>query len=179
VWTKAHCSSCKPGSLINGSFEDDVEVGHQGFGWQIPGNINGLTLSVDTAEHEHGAKSLRIDFHGNADPQARLVSQLVVVEPGGRYRLSIQAMTKSFVSAARPVVRLVDASDEKLTALGESLIAADAVGWQPYVISFAAGPNTRAVRLIVSRENCPEISCGAFGTLWLDSIRLVESAGER
>jgi hypothetical protein len=179
VWTKARCPSCKPASFVNGSFEEDIELNPQGFGWQIPGNMNGVTLSVDTSEHENGAKSLRIDFHGNTDTQSKLVSQLVVVEPGRRYRVSLRAMTKSFVSAARPVVSLVDASDEKLTVLGESLITADAVGWRPYVITFAAGPNTRALRLIVSLENCPEISCGAFGTLWLDSIRLEQSAGER
>jgi hypothetical protein len=172
VWTKAHCPSCKPAAVINGSFEEDVELGHQGFGWQIPANMNDVTMSVDTAEHENGAKSLRIDFHGNADPQPKLVSQLIVVQPGRRYRVSVQGMTKSIVSTAGPVVRVIDVSDDKLTTLAKVPIRLDAPGWQPYTISFSSGPGTRAVRLVVNREDCPNNSCAAFGTLWLDEFTI-------
>jgi hypothetical protein len=170
VWTKAHCLSCKPASFINGSFEEDVEIGNQSFGWQIPGNINGVTLSVDTSEHENGAKSLRIDFHGNTDPQSKLASQLVVVEPGRRYRVSLHVMTKSFVSTAGPIVRVFDASDDTPTALAQLPIRTEASGWQFDSIYFTSRTNTRAVRLVVNREACPNNYCAAFGTLWLDSF---------
>ena len=172
AWTKAHCATCKTGSFINGSFEDDVDVGNRTFGWQIPADVTGATLSVDTNEHESGTRSLRVDFHGNTNPQSDLLSQIVTVDPGSRYRVSFQAMTKSFVSAGSPVVRVIDASDEKLASLGEAVVRLDASGWQPYAVSFSAGPNTRAVRVIVSRTNCPDSSCAAFGTVWLDSFFL-------
>lgn len=172
VWTKAHCSSCKPGTFINGSFEEDIQIGQQGFGWQTPDNINGVTFSVDTGEHENGAKSLRLDFHGNTDPQTRLVSQLVVVEPGRRYRVSLYAMTRLFVSAAVPAVRVIEASDDKLTTLAKVPVQLDVPGWRPYTIYFSSGPNTKAIQLVVNREDCLNNSCAAFGTLWLDGFSI-------
>jgi hypothetical protein len=172
VWTKAHCSTCKPGSFINAGFEDDVDISNRMFAWQIPSEVSGLTLSVDTAEHEGGARSLRLDFHGNANPQTVLFSQIVTVEPGGRYRLSFQALTRSFVSAGSPVVQVVDASDEKLAALGSAVISSNVPGWQKYAVEFADGPNTHAIRVFAARTSCPNNSCAAFGTVWFDSFAL-------
>jgi hypothetical protein len=172
VWTKSRCSSCQPGSIINGSFEEDIEINNQGFGWQIPANINNVTMSVDTAEHENGTKSLRLDFHGHTDTQKALVSQLVIVEPGRRYRVSLHAITKSLVSASPLTARVLDAFPDKVSSLGQLSIRSDALGWQPYSIYFTSGPNTRAVRLVVNREDCVNNPCAAFGTLWLDSVFL-------
>jgi len=174
VWTKTHCPSCKPGTFSNGSFEEAVELNNQGFGWQIPANVQGLTPSVDAAEHENGSKSLRLDFNGATDAQAILLSQLLVVKPGWRYRISVQARTKSFVSVTSPVIRVVDVSGDKQTTLAQSLIKSDTSDWQPYAVYFSSGPNTRVVRLIVTREECPNNPCPAFGTLWLDSFFLDE-----
>jgi hypothetical protein len=175
IWTRAHCPSCKPASFINGSFEADLEIGNQVFGWQVPANVNGVTLSVDTAEHETGTKSLRIDFRGNPDPQTILVSQMMVVEPGRRYRISLRGMTRSFVSVAGPTLRVVDASDDRLPPAARLPIQSDASGWQPYSTYFTSGPGTRAVRLVLNREDCPNNYCPAFGTLWLDSFVLEEA----
>src|SRR6185436_16128442 len=99
VWSASRCSSCKPGSFINGSFEEEIDVTNQSFGWQVSGNGTDVVLSVETAEHAEGARSLRIDFHGHANAAAALVSQLLIVEPGHRYSVSVGAMTRSFVSA--------------------------------------------------------------------------------
>jgi hypothetical protein len=176
VWTRSRCPSCRPASFINGSFEEDIEIGNQFFGWQIAANISGVTPSIDTAEHEEGAKSLRIDFHGNSDPQTKMVSQLVIVEPGRRYRLSLHAMTKSFASTALPILRVIDAADDKSTTIAQTSIRPDASGWQQYLIYFTSGANTRAVRLVLNREDCPNNDCAAYGTLWLDSFLLEEAS---
>ena len=176
VWTKTHCPSCKPGTFINGSFEEAVELNNQGFGWQMPANTQGVTPSLDAAEHENGAKSLRLDFNGAADAQAVLLSQLLVVKPGWRYRISVHARTKAFVSITSPVIRVVDISGDTLTTLAQSLIKSDTSDWQPYALYFSSGPSTRVVRLIVTREECPNNPCPAFGTLWLDSFSLEEGS---
>ena len=176
VWTRAHCPACKTESFVNGSFEDDADVGNRMFGWQIPADVSGLTLSVDTAEHADLTRSLRIDFHGNGNPQTVLVSQILIVQPNVRYRVSFQALTRSFVSAGNPVVRVVDASDQKLAPLGEAVISSNATGWQKYAVDLAAGSNTHGVRVIVTRANCPNNSCAAFGTVWFDSFSLVRAS---
>ena len=179
VWTRSRCPACKPASLINGDFEAEIEIGNQLFGWQIPANINGVTPSVDAAEHASGAKSLRFDFHGNTDAPAKLLSQFVVVEPGKRYAVSLHAMTRSFVSTAAPSVRVIDASEDKSITLGQVAIPSEATGWRPYSIYFTTGANTRAVQLVVNRGDCRDNYCPAFGTLWLDSFSIEEAQQTR
>jgi hypothetical protein len=179
VWTRSRCPSCRPASFINSDFEEEIEIGNQLFGWQIPANINGVTPSVDAAEHASGAKSLRLDFHGNADAQTKLLSQFVIVEPGKRYASSLHAMTRSFVSNAALSVRVIDASEDKSIMLGQVAIPSEATGWRPYSIYFTSGANTRAVQLVVNREDCRDNYCPAFGTLWLDSFSIEEAKQSR
>ena len=174
VWKQMHCSVCKSGSFVNGGFENDIDIDAHGFDWQIAANTPGIIISMDTAQHESGGRSLHLDFHGNSSPQIALISQTIIVDPQKHYRISLQAMTRSYVSAAGPMVRVVDASDAKLVTLGQVAIATDASNWRPYSIPFSAGPGTRAVRVIVNRSDCPMADCGAFGTLWLDSFQISE-----
>jgi tetratricopeptide (TPR) repeat protein len=175
VWAKTHCPLCKPGAFVNGSFEEAVELNNQGFGWQIPANIKGVTPSVDEAEHENGSKSLRLDFNSPTETQAVLLSQLLVVKPGARYRISVHARTKAFLSITNPVIKVVDLSGDKSTTLAQSVIKSDTSEWQPYALYFSSGPNTGVVRLILTREECLNNPCPAFGTLWLDSFFLEEA----
>src|SRR5207244_467924 len=37
VWVKEHCESCRPGTVVNGGFEADIDVSERGFGWQMSG----------------------------------------------------------------------------------------------------------------------------------------------
>src|SRR3989440_3597518 len=129
VWTRTHCAACKPGSLVNDSFEDDIDVTRNGFGWQISRDVPNVTLSVDTSEHESGVRSLRFDFHGSSNSAIALASQILVVNAGTKYRLGFQAMTKSFVSSAAPLVRMIDASDESAAALGQSSGLSNGNSW--------------------------------------------------
>ncbi|HEX7722530.1 MAG TPA: hypothetical protein VF397_10255 [Pyrinomonadaceae bacterium] len=172
MWTRTHCVACKPGSLINESFEDDIDVVRNGFGWQISPDAPNVTLSVDASEHESGARSLRLDFHGSSNSAIALASQIVIADPATRYSLSFQAKTKSFVSAGAPVVKVIDASAESAPVLGQSSDLSDVSSWRPFTIVFTTGANTRAVKILVSRPACPANPCAAFGTLWLDSFAL-------
>jgi hypothetical protein len=175
VWRQSHCSECAPGSFVNPGFEDEMDLSNRGFGWQIPNTVSGVTLSIDGVEHAAGARSLRIDFHGNTTPQAMLASQLVPVEPGKHYQVSLQAMTKSFVSPAVPVLKIIDASDNRLPAIGEVRLKTDTPGWQSYAIQFKSGGGTHAIRIVLSRDNCPTDPCAAFGTLWLDAFAIART----
>jgi tetratricopeptide (TPR) repeat protein len=172
VWNRTHCAACKPGSLINGSFEDDIDVARNGFGWQISSDAPNVTLSVDASEHESGARSLRLDFHGSSNSAIALAAQIVIADPATRYRLSFQAKTKSFVSAGAPQVKVIDASGDSASVLGQSSSLSDVNSWRPFTIEFTTGANTRAVQVVVARQACPANPCAAFGTLWLDSFSI-------
>ncbi len=177
VWSNTHCASCRPGSLVNGDFESDIAMSKQGFGWQITNPSPNVTLSIDTAEHEEGARSLRIDFQGESDSARPLISEFVVVNPATRYRLSFQALTRAFVSAGVPVVEVMDASSSGGSVLGKSSHLTGTT-WHDYSVDFTTSANTHAIQLILTRAGCPANACSAFGTIWLDSFALeVTSSG--
>jgi hypothetical protein len=115
---------------------------------------------------------LRIDFHGESAAASPLISQFVVVSPGERYRMNFAAMSRSFVSAAMPVVRVIDASDSGGTVLGQSFSLSDATSWRGFTVDFTARGNTRAIQVMMMRPGCPGTTCAAFGTIWLDSFTL-------
>ncbi len=174
IWSKSHCPTCRPASFINGSFEDEIDLSARGFGWQIPNEASGLTVSIDSGEHSTGARSLRIDFHGSNAAQATLASQVLLTEPGKPYRVSFAALAKSFVSTAAPVLKVIDASDENQPTVGQLSIKTETSTWQPYAIQFVSGVRTRGVRIVISRDKCAMDPCAAFGTLWLDSFVLAQ-----
>jgi hypothetical protein len=172
IWTKTRCPSCKAGSLLNPNFEEDVAINAQGFGWQITNSSPNVTLSIDTSEHEEGARSLRIDFHGESEAASPLVSQFVVVSPDTRYRLSFAAMNRSFASSAVPVLKVLDASNSEGMVLGQSANLTDATAWRGSTIDFTTHGNTLAIQVMITRTGCPATTCAAFGTVWLDAFAL-------
>jgi hypothetical protein len=75
-----------------------------GFGWQFVRAPNIVQVSLDTTEPRSGAHSLRLDWNGNPPPNTPFTSQLVLVEPNARYRLSFSARTQEVVSVALPLI---------------------------------------------------------------------------
>jgi len=169
VWTKIHAASAGTPSLINGGFEDDINLDQKGFGWRIAENTPSVRLSADTSQYQEGKKSLRIDFRGNSNPAVPIVTQLILVSPRTNYRVSFQTSSKEFVSPGRPVLVVNDASDEKDTLLAQSAALSGASGWREFTLDFMTGDKTTAVRIGVVRQDCDN-PCGAYGTIWLDAF---------
>jgi hypothetical protein len=172
VWKGTRCDWCKASEFFNPGFEEDIAMTAQGFGWQIANASPNVTLSIDTSEHVKGARSLRIDFHGDSEAASPLVSQLVVVGPDTHYRLNFAAMNRSFVSSATPLVRIIDASNSEGAVLGQSANLTDATAWRGFAVDFTTKANTHAIQVIMTRTGCPVTTCAAFGTIWLDSFSL-------
>lgn len=159
----------------DGGFEGPISVGQAGFGWQITPAVANVTMSVDEGEHQQGSRSLRIDFRGNSNPTSSLLTQVILVKPGTRYHLGVFALSKEFVSAADPVMTLVDASDPKGTVLAQSPpLRSDAKVWREFAIDFTTNANTMAISITVARQPCANDPCPAFGTVWMDSFSLQE-----
>ncbi len=173
VWARLHNIQATPAQLLNGSFEDDVVVGQKGFGWQIPAEPANLTISIDPSQFQSGSRSLRIDFHGNSKPSDTLASQFVIVQPNTRYWLTFYANSKDYVSAAAPIITISDAANEKALLATSPSLASGVAGWRPISMDFTTGKDTRAINITLSRQQCSADPCGAFGTLWLDSLALV------
>jgi hypothetical protein len=171
LWTRVHGVGGGAPQILNADFEEDVAVGANYFGWQIPSDLPNLTMSVDGAQFQNGARSLRTDFHGVIDPSKRMLSQLVIVKPNAKYRLTFRAMTKDVVSTALPVIIVGDAADDKQQIVRSSPLTS-AGAWQEFAVDFSTGPNEQAVVIELSRQPCAAQPCPIFGTLWLDAFRL-------
>ena len=157
----------------DGGFEEAIILGQSGFGWQITPGVSNVAMSFDEAEHQSGKRSLRIDFHGNSNPAAPLLTQLILAKPLTRYHVSVFGLTKEFISAGDPIITLVDASDPKGTVLAQSPpLRSDAGVWREFAIDCSTNADTQAITIRLARQSCANDPCPAFGTLWLDSISI-------
>lgn len=174
VWARMHSLPLTSAAGVrDGGFEETITVGQSGFGWQIPTGVPNVAMSVDEGERQNGNRSLRIDFRGNSNPTSPLLTQLILVKPLTRYHVGVFALSKEFVSAADPVITLVDASDPKSTVLVQSPpLRSDPKVWREFAIDFTTNAGTRAITVRVARQPCANDPCPAFGTLWLDSFSM-------
>ena len=160
-------------AIRDGGFEELLTVGQTGFGWQITPNVENVTMSIDEGTHQSGIRSLRLDFRGNSASTSPLVTQMILVKPQTHYHLGVFALSKEFVSAADPVITLVDASDPKSAVLAQSPpLRSDASVWREFAIDFTTNAETQAITITLARQPCANNPCPAFGTVWLDSFSL-------
>jgi len=156
---------------LNGGFEEPVVLGEPGFGWQLSQNSQAVQAAQDTAEPRSGAHSLRLVWNGNSDTNAPVLSQLVLVEPNARYQLRFAARTEKLLSGGLPVVVLTDAGSDEGSAPGALAALPQGTNpWQDYAVEFRTNERTRAVRVVLRRQNCGAALCPAFGRLWLDDF---------
>ncbi|MDX6528343.1 MAG: Tetratricopeptide repeat [Blastocatellia bacterium] len=160
-------------TIRDGGFEDVLTVGQTGFGWQITPDVVNVTMSIDEGAHQAGSRSLRVDFRGNSNPVAPLFTQMVLVQPRTRYHLGLAALSKDFVSAADPMITLIDASDSNKVVLAQSPpLRSDPNVWREFAIDFTTNVDTQAIVIKFARQACASDPCPAFGTVWLDSVSM-------
>lgn len=160
------------GGIVDGGFEGRASYVGGGFGWQFARDVAGVRASIDVTGPREGARSLLLEFGGESETNARLASQLVLVEPRGRYRLRFNARAEKFVSGGAPVVAVVGAGAEG-RVLGESRpLPGDAAGWAEYELEFDAPEGAGAVVIVIRRRPCAGGSCPAFGRTWFDGFVL-------
>jgi len=161
-----------PGLLDDGGFEGEARTDDEGFGWRFAHDGAAVKLSLDTDSPREGARSLRVEFAGASDPSTPAVSQLVVVEPGARYRLSFSARARDLVMGGLPFVTVGAATKGGGQLAASPDITPAAAEWRDYSVEFAAPGGVGAVRVALVRHACTSSPCPAFGSLWLDSFAL-------
>lgn len=135
------------------------------FGWKIVSR-QGIGVALDTSERHSGKQSLRIEYSGNLDPNQPVVSQLILVAPHTRYRLTFMARTENLMSAALPAVSVMDADTQRILAQSQPLPSGN-VSWNPRWVEFET-TETPAIIVEVRREQCTSQPCPIFGRLWFD-----------
>jgi tetratricopeptide (TPR) repeat protein len=159
--------------VYDGGFEGPLSFDEVVFGWRVPREQEGVSISLDGTQPHSGAKSLRIQFNGISNPGASLISQTVVVKPQQRYRISFAVRTKDVVTGGLPSIYIRDAVSGQL--LGNSIGFPQATtSWQVLSFEFTTLEKTDAVILTLQRKSCNSNPCPVFGFVWLDSFSVVE-----
>ncbi len=157
--------------ITNPGFEEKLVLEH-GFGWYAEHRLETVQLSVETKQPKSGTSCLSVEWRGESNPPAAIVSQLVLVEPNTKYRLTFYGRAQELVTGGPPLISITDADEKQARVLGTTKTFDPNSEWRPYEATFATGEKTEAVRLTLLRENCPEGRCPAFGKVWLDDFDL-------
>lgn len=176
VWSKGSgLNDQPPANIDDAGFESGAEAFNRaGFGWTLPREIGALRISFEKFEPRAGDLSLRLEWRGVTYAAVPLLSQLVIVEPAARYRLSYAARTTELVSGTPPFIGVLDAARDDANLLARSELLTGTTPWQDYAFDFSTLGETRAIRVVVQRPKCNEGLCPIFGRLWLDSFSLTK-----
>jgi tetratricopeptide (TPR) repeat protein len=159
-------------TITDGSFESQI-LSKPGFGWQLAPRAQALSVALDVDRPHTGVHSLLLRFGGDATPSERIVSQVVLVEPRTRYRLSFAARTEQLVTGGPPVVVVTDASGTEGRTFAESLPLQGGTGeWRDYSVEFSTTDATEGIVLAIQRQHCPSEQCPIFGSVWFDTFSL-------
>jgi hypothetical protein len=159
--------------IYDGGFEGPLSFDQLVFGWRVPREQNGVSISLDSTQPHSGLKSLRIQFNGNSNPSASLISQTVIVKPQQRYQISFAVRTKDVVAGGLPLISIRDAVSGQILGSSTSFPQAT-TSWQVLSFEFTTLAKTDAVILSLHRKSCNSDPCPVFGFVWLDSFSVVE-----
>lgn len=160
-------------ALTDGSFEGEIRLNEPGFGWQMAPNSQGVRVSLDTGESHTGKQSLLMDFSGDSNPASPIISQLVLVEPNARYRLTFAARTENLITVGSPLVAVTDPGTKDGHILNRSQpLPRGTSGWQSYTVEFMTSGATSAVMINTQRQSCSSAPCPIFGRVWFDDFSL-------
>jgi Flp pilus assembly protein TadD len=163
--------------IIDGGFESKMSRAGSSFGWQLTRDTQGLRVSLEQSRPHSGEQSLRFDFNGDSNPTQPILTQLVLVEPNTRYRLSFTVRMEEIVTGGLPLVSVSDVTGKESQALAQSSIFQQSSGgWQEYTVDLKTTKMSGAVLISLHRQNCSSGPCPIFGRLWLDDFILQKMA---
>ncbi|HEV8371339.1 MAG TPA: hypothetical protein VGQ39_25570 [Pyrinomonadaceae bacterium] len=170
IWKRTDTGTSQ---IYDGGFENTINFGEIGFGWQVPRDRSTIEVSQDTAEKDSGTRSLRITFGGDSPAAESIMSQTVIIKPQQKYRISFAVRTKDIVTGGPPSVSVIDAASEVRLAETRTLMQSEGT-WQEHGLEFTTPPNCPAIVLRLARTACDSTPCPIFGLLWLDSFSIEE-----
>jgi hypothetical protein len=158
--------------LFDGGFEESIHLDDQGFGWRFT-PAQTIRPVIDLQNPHSGQRSLRLDYSGNFNPAVPIVTELVIVSPSARYRLSFAARAQDLSSAALPIVLIKDASGDQVLSQSAPL-SAGTNPWKEFAVDFEALQKTTAITINIQRLACASNPCPIVGRAWFDSFALAK-----
>jgi tetratricopeptide (TPR) repeat protein len=160
--------------IYDGGFEGSLSFDEFGFGWRVFPVSQRVKLAADSSLLKSGSKSLLIEFLGDSNPDAPLLSQIVLVKPSTRYRLNFAARTEEIVTGGLPLAVVTDSSGARKRLAESPALAQKSTDWQVVSFDFQTEAKTEAITLSIQRRNCTTSPCPIFGTIWLDDFSIEE-----
>jgi Flp pilus assembly protein TadD len=162
------------GEVFDGGFEGTIESGRdsRSFGWQPTQLTATVHFLIDPNQPHSGTRSLRIEYDGNFASLVPVISQLLLVAPNTRYRLSFYGRSEALLSGALPVVVMREATGAA-PLISQSLpLPSGTTDWRQFVINFDTTSATNAVTISIQRQSCSSSPCPIVGRAWFDSFSL-------
>lgn len=165
------------GVLINGGFEEPINLNNSGFGWELSTGAGKVHAVIDAHDPYVGRYSLRVDFDGDSLPASPVLSQLILLKPNARYRLNFMTRTEDIVTGGPLVVVVTEGNTDKKLVLGQSKpLEPTSRGWRNYSVDFATDSETSAAHVTIQRLPCSQGPCPIFGRAWFDDFKLEQLA---
>jgi hypothetical protein len=171
LWGSGKKIELKTGVLLDPGFEEESDL-KDVFGWRRNPETKGFRLSLDPNNPREGRSSLKVEFDGESNFAAPVISQLLLVEGGASYQLRFWVRSEALVSGGLPKVFVVDADQKNVVSQTETFPSNTDNGWREYSIDFVTAQSTNAIRIALQRQACNTSPCPIFGRVWLDNFSL-------
>ncbi len=160
----------KAETIQNAGFEKPIgEIKDTYFGWKVSPTEK-MEVKLDPTQKHEGNRSLRVSFNGFFAPTLFNITQIVIVEPSAKYRLTFWLRTENLKSGGNPTLEIYNAVNDTNIATSAPF-PTDTTDWQQIKVEFTAPPDAQAVAIRTSRVFCGEV-CPIVGTFWYDDFRL-------
>src|SRR5215467_6117581 len=167
--------------LWNGGFESAVRRSLNQFDWQLESSSY-ANIKIDSSTAHSGSRALRIEFLGRDTTKLdREVTQQVVLQSGGSYRLECFVKAENFDAPEGPVIVAADpATGQPIAA--STPIASGTYDWRPLALEFTAPADKSGyVDVTISVKRKPKFSYDepARGIVRLDDFSITRLASAR
>jgi hypothetical protein len=152
--------------IVNAGFERSILNG--GFDW-VYKRVDGIDVSVDTAEFRSGSRALAIRFDTDNLGVTGL-KQFIHVHPGARYSFAAWIRADSIEAANGPRFALSDPTTQQVVFSSEDVLGS--FPWRPISGEFSTGPGTRLLELSIIRNPA---NGRIRGKIWIDDLQLVQN----
>ena len=156
--------------VTNSGFEMPVKTEGAGeFDWRVAQG-NYPQIGVTDAQKNSGRFSL-ITVFNNSDPKTfRGFSQVVAIQPGRTYELSVPYRA-DMKAKAHFYWEIVSAGDSKRIALSEPLVSS--TEWTVSTTNFTVPADKDGIEIRFVRGDCIAPACAATGSFWFDDISMM------
>ncbi len=158
-------------TISNAGFENFFgESENTLFGWKISRGDGKLEIMPDSTVKSEGQRSLKLNFKGYAKPELYNVTQLVAVQPQGRYRLSFMLRLENLRTGGEPLLEVVDANND-VSIVRSQRYPLGSRDWQQVTLEFTVPEKCDGITIRTARESCGE-NCPISGIVWYDNFKL-------